>query len=146
MLQLHKLKILNSSKTWPHRENLTTVLKSAPQNYPENALKPQSPWNSFKIVNLCNLHKLTRPRVYMFALNIFKYWTFLAWINNVRGLYTSWERPHPPNPAVRFWKSAEAVWHSVGLQSAGLMVFTVYTFVVFNLIWISVLLSFKHKL
>jgi len=54
MLQLHKFKILNSSKTWPHRENLTTVLKSAPLNYPENALKLQSPWNSFKIVDLCN--------------------------------------------------------------------------------------------
>ena len=53
MLQLHELKILNSSKTWPHRGNLTTVLKSAPQNYPENALTPQSPWNSFKIVDLC---------------------------------------------------------------------------------------------
>ena len=54
MLQLHKFKILNSSKTWPHRENLTTVLKSAPQNYAENGLKPQSPWNSVKIVDLCN--------------------------------------------------------------------------------------------
>jgi len=34
VVQLHKFKI--------HRENLTTVLKSAPQNYPKNALKPQS--------------------------------------------------------------------------------------------------------
>jgi len=33
-------------------ENLTTVLKSAPQNYPKNALEPQSPRNSFKTVEL----------------------------------------------------------------------------------------------
>ena len=41
-LQLHKFKISNSSKTRPVRKNQTTFLKSAPQNYPQNALKPQS--------------------------------------------------------------------------------------------------------
>jgi len=50
--QLRKYKISNSSKTWSHRENLTTVLKSAPQNYPENDLKSQTQQNSFKIVEL----------------------------------------------------------------------------------------------
>jgi len=52
--------MLNSSKTWPHRANLTTVLISAPQKYPENALKAQFPWNSFKIVDLCYLQKKDR--------------------------------------------------------------------------------------
>jgi len=35
------LKTSNSPKTRPHRKTLTTVLKSALQNYPENALKLQ---------------------------------------------------------------------------------------------------------
>jgi len=52
-LQLYNLKIINSPKTWPLIENLTTVLKSTRQNYPENSFKSQSPRNSFKIVELC---------------------------------------------------------------------------------------------
>ena len=51
-LQLRKSKISNTSKTRPNKKNLTTVLKSASQNYPQNAVKPESPRNSFKIVEL----------------------------------------------------------------------------------------------
>ena len=39
-LQLHKSEISNSSKTRPDRKILTRVLKLAPQNYPQNTLKP----------------------------------------------------------------------------------------------------------
>ena len=63
-LQLHKFKISNSSKTRPLRKYQTTFLKSAPQNYPQNALKPQSPRNSFKIVELCKRYKL-RPIIFV---------------------------------------------------------------------------------
>jgi len=39
-VQLYKSKISNNSKTWPHWEILTTVLKSAPQNCLEKFLNP----------------------------------------------------------------------------------------------------------
>ena len=52
-LQLHNFKIINSSKTSPLVENLTTVLKSTPQNYPENSLKSRPPRNPLKNVELC---------------------------------------------------------------------------------------------
>ena len=34
-------------------KNLKTVLKSVPHNYSKNALKPQSPRNSFNIFEIC---------------------------------------------------------------------------------------------
>ena len=34
-LKLHNFKIINSSKTWPHIENLTIVLKSTPKIIPK---------------------------------------------------------------------------------------------------------------
>ena len=104
MLQLHKFKILNSSKTWPDRENLTTVLKSAPQNYPENALKPQSPWNSFKIVDLYNGKWLRRFRSKRFGCNKGLLQgrnegghNSLGALNHCRGVELLLEAPKSPN-------------------------------------------------
>jgi len=82
-LQFHKSKISNISKTWPHRQNLTTVFKSAPQNHPQNALKSQSLGNSFKIVELYINKDFSEKSIYILIwykriINLWNFW--LDWI------------------------------------------------------------------